>query len=156
MMADRMMYDGVDVDKVPDGADVYAGYVDGDYANYEAMVKKFPNATHIRICVFNSGDAQVLDIEPGNATAGDAVAWVQRQRTLGTTRPTIYCALDSNPDYGWPQVREAFQTAGVAEPDYWIADQTGSSHPINGAVAVQWVDKGGYDISLITDPTWPA
>jgi len=154
------MYDGIDPNTVPAGAQVYAGYVNGNWPSYNALVAKFPNAQHVTITVFSGGDAQVLDVEQGDAAAVDVPAWLTRQRARGQVRPTVYCSRIGAPGYGWQNVIDACHAANVALPDFWIADYTSGPHALslNGinAVAVQWTDHGGYDESVINDPTWPA
>jgi len=147
------MYDGVDPAQVPAGAQVYAGYVNGNWQTYEPLKVKFPNAQHVSIAVNTSADADVLDCETGDATAQDAVAWVQRQRARGAD-PTVYCSRIGAAGYGWPWVQQAFHNAGVAQPHYWIADYTGAPHLVPGSVATQWIDHGGYDESA-TNGVWP-
>ena len=154
-----VMYDGVDPSSVPAGADVYAGYVNGNWPSYNALVAKFPNAQHVPITVFSAGDAQVLDVEQGDASAADVPAWLNRQRARGQHRPTIYCSRIGAPGYGWQNVIDACNSAGVALPDFWIADYTSGPHGLTlgnvTAVAIQWTDHGGYDESVINDPSWP-
>ena len=155
-----VMYDGVNPDTVPPGAQAYAGYVNGYWPSYNALVAKYPNAQHVPITVNTSGTAQVLDVEQGDAAAVDVPNWLNRMRAAGVQRPTIYCSRVGAPGYGWQNVIDACRSAGVALPDFWIADYTSSPHPLtlNGvtAVAVQWTDHGGYDESQIYDATWPA
>jgi peptidoglycan hydrolase-like protein with peptidoglycan-binding domain len=154
-----VMYDGVNPDTVPAGAQVYAGYVNGNWPTYNAFVAKFPAAQHVTISVFSAGDAQVLDVEQGDAAAVDVPAWLNRQRARGQHRPTIYCSRVGAPGYGWQDVINACNSAGVALPDFWIADYTSGPHSLTlgsvTAVAVQWTDHGGYDESVINDPSWP-
>ena len=156
----RVMYDGVNPSTVPSGADVYAGYINGNWPTYGLFTAKFPQARQVSITVFSKGDAQVLDVENGDASAADVPAWLTRQRSLNQARPTVYCSRVGSPGYGWQDVIDACRAAGVALPDFWIADYTTGAHPLalNGitAVAVQWIDHGGYDESAIYDPTWPA
>ena len=153
------MYDGIDPSTVPAGANVYAGYVNGNWPTYQAFVAQHPAAQHVSISVFSAGNAQVLDVESGDAAAVDVPAWLNRQRALGQHRPTVYCSRVGAPGYGWQDVINACRSAGVALPDFWIADYTGGPHALSldgiNAVAVQWTDHGGYDESVINDPSWP-
>ena len=153
------MYDGVNPATVPAGADVYAGYVNGSWPTYQAFVQQHPQAQHVSISVFSSGNAQVLDCETGDARASDVPAWLTRQRSLGQVRPTVYCSRIGAPGYGWQDVINACKAVNVALPDFWIADYTSGPHGLTldgiTAVAVQWTDHGGYDESVINDPTWP-
>jgi len=154
------MYDGVNPATVPPGANVYAGYVNGNWPTYNDFVQMYPNAQHVSITVNSGGTAQVLDVENGDAAAVDVPAWLNRMRAAGIQRPTVYCSRVGAPGYGWQNVIDACNSAGVALPDFWIADYTSGPHALslNGvnAVAVQWTDHGGYDESVINDPTWPA
>jgi Putative peptidoglycan binding domain len=154
-----VMYDGVNPDSVPAGAQVYAGYVNGNWPSYNALVAKYPNAQHVSITVNSSGTAQVLDVESGDAAAVDVPGWLNRMRAAGVKRPTIYCSRIGAPGYGWQNVIDACHNAGVALPDFWIADYTSGPHSLTldgiAAVAVQWTDHGGYDESIINDPSWP-
>jgi hypothetical protein len=149
------MYDGVNPGLVPAGADVYAGYINGMWPTYNNFVQMYPTAKHVSISVFSAGDAQVLDVENGDAAAVDVPAWLNRQRARGQYRPTVYCSRIGAPGYGWQDVMNACDQAGVAHPDFWIADYTGQPHSLPGAVAVQWTDHGGYDESAIYDADWP-
>jgi len=150
-----VMFDGVNPNTVPSGANVYAGYVGGLYPTFAPLQAKFPSAKHVSIAVNSSEDAQVLDVENGDATASEVPAWLTRQRARGQVRPTVYCSRVGSSGEGWQDVIRACDAAGVPLPDFWIADYTPQAHGLEGAVAVQWIDHGGYDESVITDPTWP-
>lgn len=156
----RTMFDGINPSTVPSGAAVYAGYVNGNWPTYTAFVNEHPSAQHVSVSVFSSGNAQVLDVENGDAAAVDVPAWLSRQRALGQVRPTVYCSREGAPGYGWQDVINACRATGIALPDFWIADYTTSAHSLSldgvPAVAVQWIDHGGYDESAIYDPSWPS
>lgn len=136
--------------------DLVAGYVDGAYAWSPAHWALFPHSVHVPIAVFAStNDGVVLDCEPGNCTPAQSVDWVLMRRRAGVD-PTVYCnQLD--PQVGWPAVRAAFHARGVAEPHYWVAnysvDQANPQIPA-GAIALQYADKGPYDLSVVADH-WP-
>lgn len=150
-MAYRTMYDSVTVANLPVQAGaLYAGYVDGNYNNFIQVCQRFPKARVVSIAVQANADAQVLDVEAGDATASQAPAWVTRQRKLGRKRPTIYT---SRSNFG--TVIAAFNAAKVALPDFWIADWTDAPHAIAGAVAVQFATNAKYDTTCITDAYWP-
>ena len=145
----RTMYDAVTVDNIPSTAEVVAGYLDGNYANYNALKARFPNAVVVPITVFASdNEGTVLDVENGDATPVESVGWVEKRRNAGVD-PSVYCDTSN-----WANVRQAFQDANVAEPHYWIADWTGSPHIPNGAVACQYSSPGPYDVSEVAD-YWP-
>jgi hypothetical protein len=147
------MYDGVDAGTVPAGAEIYAGYVDGQWQSYDALVSKFPGALHVSICVTASDSARALDVESGDATPEEAPAWAAAQRKGGNPYPVVY--MD---EANWPAVKAAFSDQGVPAPLYWVAayvndPSTAPAIPA-GAIAIQYYDYGGYDASVAAD-YWP-
>lgn len=145
----RTMYDGVTVANLPTGAPLYAGYVDGRYANVTALRKRFPKARIVEIAVLASTDAgQVLDVETGDATPAQAPGWVASRRHAGVD-PTVYCNSST-----WPAVRAAIRNAGIAEPHYWIAQYDNKAVIPAGAVAKQFQNNPGWDKSVVAD-YWP-
>lgn len=149
----RTMYDAVTAANIPADAQMVAGYIDmitlrpwspADWA-------RFPGAVKVTIVTkASTNDGHVLDVEPGDATPGEAPGWVRMRRAAGAT-PSIYCNLST-----WPAVRAAFSSAGVAEPYYWIAHYDGDPAIPDGAVAKQY--RGdvapGFDVSSVADH-WP-
>lgn len=155
-----VMYDSSNADGIPAGAKIVAGYVDGQWPSYLAIVARFPNAQHVSITITakwppghpQAGEyvkARVLDVENGDANPNDAPGWTQAMRAAGII-PCVYCSRLS----AWPAVQVAFQAAFVAPPDYWIADYTNYAHLVQGSVATQWHDFGMYDQSE-TNGVWP-
>lgn len=147
----RTMYDSVTASNIPRNAQMVAGYVDGSYKWSRSDWALFPNAVHVPIAVFSTtNDGVVGDCEKGDMTPGGSVAWVELRRAAGIS-PTIYCSQSL-----WPTVRAAFQSAGVAEPPYWIAAYPGFGPDTipAGAVAHQFRDAGPYDLSTVAD-YWP-
>jgi len=150
-MANRTMYDSVTVANLPvEPGALYAGYVDGNWPNFIQISQQFRKSRVVSIAVQANADAQVLDVEAGDATADQAPAWVVRQRNVGRKRPTIYTSRSN-----FSTVIAAFNAAKVALPDFWIADWTGAAHSVSGAVAVQFASNDKYDTSCITDAHWP-
>lgn len=84
------MYDDVTVALIPADAQYIAVYVDGEYKNVSEVKSKFPRATIITIAVNPADDAEVLDVEAGDATIADVYAWLLRQLARGVWRPVIY------------------------------------------------------------------
>lgn len=145
----RIMYDSVNYVGIPANASMVAGYVDGLYANIHLMRSHFPKAIVVGIAVFaHTDDGQVLDVERGDASPSEAPGWVQMRRRAGCD-PTVYCSLSL-----WPQVRDAFYAAHIAEPHYWVADWDGNTTIPTGAVAKQYRNTPHYDISVVADH-WP-
>lgn len=147
----RTLYDSTTpVRSVPADAQMVAGYVNGLYTNLATVRTAFPNAVHVSIAVTSAADAMVLDVETGDASPADAPAWCQRQRARGQI-PTVYCNAST-----WPQVRSAFQTHGIAEPCWWIADYDGVAQIPPGAIAKQYRSDTAQnlDCSVVAD-FWP-
>src|SRR5215470_7956718 len=84
------MYDSITVANLPLGANAYAGYVNGFWVTYPALRARFPRAHLLSIAVNVSADADCLDVEPGDASNGQAPAWVRRQQRNGEPRPCLY------------------------------------------------------------------
>lgn len=159
----RLMYDSTNPAGIPVGAEIVAGYIDGiygpDHAKYgqtgwdAAAWARFPNAIKVYIaCFASTNDGHVLDVETGDATASQAPGWVLKRRAAGID-PSVYTSYSN-----WALVRNAFQSAGVAEPHYWIADYDNIATIFNGAIAKQYADpvftKADYDLSIVAD-YWP-
>ena len=147
----RYMYDAVTPGQIPTSATMVAGYADGLYANLGAMRTRFPHATVVSIAVRWTTRAQVLDVESGDATPAQAVQWCTKTMADKSNKElTVYCSVSA-----WPGVRAAFKTAGVTEPNYWVAAYDGQASVPAGAVAKQFLgDYQGYDKSVVAD-YWP-
>lgn len=145
----RTMYDSVTVGDIPPTPELVAGYVDGHYANVVAMKKRFPHVPLVQIAVFASTDGGiVLDVERGNATPIESVGWVLKRRKAGVN-PSVYCSASD-----WPIVRNTFHNAHVPEPHYWIAHYDNIATIPAGAIAKQYRNTPGYDVSIVAD-YWP-
>jgi len=145
----RTMYDSVNPARIPRDAQMVAGYVNGPYKWSDADWALFPNAIHVGIAVraaYNGGE--VLDVEIGDATPGEAPGWVEMRRSLGVD-PTVYCNLST-----WPSVVREFDSQGVAPPHYWIAQYNGDPRIPAGAIAKQYLNTANWDISSVAD-YWP-
>lgn len=149
-MPGRVMYDSVSVPDLPGGAPLYAGYIDGEYANFTQLRARFPLSTLVPISVkWTSSAGTVLDVEKGDATPQLAPVWVARRRTQGVD-PTVYCSQDA-----WATVRYEFLRAGVPTPHYWIAAYPGTGPNVpQGAVAHQYASNAQFDTSVVVD-YWP-
>lgn len=146
----RTMYDAVTVANLPPGGDLYAGYIDGRYANVDTIRARFPTARVVVISVVGGTPADVLDVEAGDVKPAGAPQWVTWMRSLGRT-PTIYC-----PRSLWTACIFQFNVQGVEWPNWWIAQYDNDPTIPNGAVAKQYGGNrdGGYDISSVADH-WP-
>lgn len=145
----RLMYDAVDAAQVPADAQMVAGYLEGHWPSYNALVARFPHARHVSIAIAAHYDAGlVLDVETGDATPAQAPGWVLMRRKAGVD-PTVYCNTST-----WPSVRKAFREQLVAEPHWWVAQYDGDPTIPAGAVAKQYRDPGPYDVSSVV-AYWP-
>src|ERR1035437_7197016 len=133
-------------------ADLVAGYINGNYQSFNAIVALNPGKVAVPISITAGANAGVvLDVETGDATPGQAPGWVQMRRAAGTD-PSVYCS-----ESVWGQVAGAFRNAGMSEPHYLIAGYPGSVGYGNlyaGAVAHQDSSPGAYDHSTVADH-WP-
>lgn len=146
----RTMYDAVTPSRIPSGATLVAGYVDGRYANLTAMRQRFPHATVVEIAVSWRTRANVLDVETGDATPAEAVKWcTQTMADTDNHSLTIYANASM-----WSQVVSAFKAAGVTLPQHWVADWDGQASVPAGKVAKQYRNTAGYDLSAVADH-WP-
>lgn len=148
-----LMRDSVTAADIPlEGLAAVAGYADGLYAWSAVDWARFPaSVARLSIAVHPQDAGDVLDVETGDAVPSDVPGWCDRFNRPGRRAPTIYCNLGN-----WQAVRMAVGTRAV---DYWIADYPGTTDPaaippMPGAVAQQFHDFGGYDESVIFDPTW--
>jgi hypothetical protein len=143
----RRMYDSISINAIPINAQIVAGYVGGQWPTFASLAAHFPNAIRVSIAVNVLEDADVLDVERGDATPMQAVPWVQAMRNQGRT-PTVYCNTST-----WPAVKAAFSIATVPLPLWWRADYNGNPALEMGEVAHQY-SSGAFDTSVVAD-YWP-
>lgn len=130
-----------------------AGYISGPYAWTPAEWALHPTARKVRIATqANVNDGDVLDVERGDATPGEAPGWVQARRAAGAT-PCVYMNAST-----WPTVVQAFAAAHVPPPLYWVAQYDNVAQIPAGAIAKQYADStqtgGHFDLSVVAD-YWP-
>ncbi len=137
------MYDAVDLANVPPGAAAVAGYVNGKWPTYSQLATRFPKALHLSIAVTAEADADVLDVEPGDATNAAAPMWFLRQRALRPSRkPTFYTSLSNV-----KALVGVLQAAGIKRDEYkiWSAHYTRIPHLC--------VPGCGYGMPTVADAT---
>lgn len=150
----RIMYDSITATDIPTDAEMVAGYLaPSRFAWSNADWGRFPHAVKVQIAVRSNVNAgHVLDVETGDATPVQAVAWVQMRRKAGAD-PTVYCSLSQ-----YPAVVAAFVAARVEPPHYWVAHYDGVSQLPAGMVAKQYANPstsgGHFDLSVVADH-WP-
>jgi hypothetical protein len=143
-----IMFDAVDIHQIPGDASVVAGYVNGDYVTFSQLNVMFPHARHLSIAVTAEANADALDVEPGDAVAGQVPAWYRRQKARGVARPVIYASVSLMTTGILPVLRQA----GIARSEVrlWSAHYTYAEHlcgpgscgqmPVQ-ADATQWTDR---------------
>jgi hypothetical protein len=139
-----LIYDSVSPGAIPAGKPA-AVYSNGSYAASPRQVAGHHSVLWIDT---NGSDpaANVLDVEPGDATPAGAAHWVKKRLTARPNEVAIVYTMRSE----WRQVR-----AHVAElPSwmqskvrYWIADPTGTPHVVPGSSATQWYWGKNYDVT---------
>jgi hypothetical protein len=146
------MYDTTDVNTVPDNPAAVAGYIDGKYQSFDGLAAKFPKAKKLSIAVFPENNAGCLDIETGDATPGQAPAWVRRQHARGDGKPVLYADLST-----MPSVLAALAQDHIQRSEYklWVADWTGSPHIPAGFDACQYTDTAlGRNLDASSCHSW--
>lgn len=147
-----VMYDSVDVSRIPADAPAVAGYVNGIFTTWPDILRKFPHARKLSIAVTSAANADCLDIEPGNATPANAVAWYRRQRQRGVKRPVMYANVST-----MPLVLNVLRNAGIGREAVrvWTAHYGRGEHlcgPKCGfgmptvADGTQWIER--HDLNL--------
>jgi hypothetical protein len=135
---------------LPEGMDIYLGYVDGNFRSYDQIKARFPGKLVVPIATQASGNVGIVgDGPPDNGTWPEWVAWVQRRRKAGVD-PTINTNSST-----WPAAVKAFNDAGVAQPHWWIAKWDDHPEVISGTIGKQYKSvPQRYDLSLFAD-YWP-
>jgi hypothetical protein len=161
----REMYDSTSPNDIPATAAIVGGYVSPSKFAWPASGwARFPNAVKVAItpsAAHYGVGVHVLDVETGDATPGQVPGWVTNSRNAGQ-EPTAYMSSAN-----WTSVIQSCISAGVAMPQFWVADWDGNatlpSIVVDGvactAVAKQYADPahgsgGHYDLSIAADE-WP-
>lgn len=141
------MYDAATPSNIPTSAQVVAGYIDGYYAWTREDWARFPNAEKVLITVHGDLRGNVADIESGDMTPADALRWIQAKQEKGIGGCTVYCNRSTLPSV-WAACRgHAYYV--------WVADWTGTAHPVSHTVATQYRNVGNsYDLSEVYSQQW--
>lgn len=131
-----VMFDAVTVSNIPSGARAVAGYVNGAFTTFPKLKVLFPHARRLSIAVNSSADADILDIERGDATIADAVGWYRRK---STNRGFYIGAAEAN------QLINALAAASIHRDDYllWTAHWDGEHICGPGSCGVVSSDADG-------------
>jgi hypothetical protein len=139
-----LIYDSVTPGTLPSDQ-AAAVYADGAYAASSSQVSGHHSVLWIDA---NGSDpnANVLDVEPGDATPAGAATWVQAHLKAQPHSEAIIYTMRSD----WSAVQDAVGGLPSWEQShvrYWIADPTGVPHVVPGSSATQWYWGSNYDIS---------
>ena len=137
-------YDSTTPSQIPAGQHEVATYADGAFAVSPSQV----SGKQVLWIDTNGTDpsANVLDVEPGDATPAQAATWVQQRETAHPGQLAVIYTMRSD----WAAAQQAISAlphAMQANVRWWIADPTGTPHILPGATATQWYWGSGYDIS---------
>ena len=138
------MYDSVTPGAIP-ASQPAAVYADGAYAASSSEM----SGHHSVLWIDTNGsdpNANVLDVEPGDATPAGAASWVQSHLSKQPHSVAIIYTMRSD----WSAVQAAVGGLPSWEQShvrYWIADPTGVPHVVPGSSATQWYWGSSYDIS---------
>jgi hypothetical protein len=138
------IYDSVTPGGIPHGHQV-ATYANGAYA---ASASDVAGRGHVLWIDTNGSDkhADVLDVEPGDATPSGAASWVKDKLSASPRSVAIVYTMISQ----WQAVKgdvAALPQSMQSHVRYWIADPTGVPHVLPGSNATQWYWGNSYDIT---------
>jgi hypothetical protein len=139
------IYDSVTPSSLPSSSQAVAVYANGNYAASPAQVGRRGLVLWIDT---NGSDihADVLDVEPGDATPSQAATWVAQKLDASPNSVAIVYTMRSD----WGAVQAAINALPWWMPShtrYWIADPTGVPHIVPGSQATQWYWGQNFDIS---------
>lgn len=125
LAAPRTMYDAVVVDHIPKDAKAVAGYVNGNYQTFPSLKAGWPKARKVSIAVTSSVDAHCLDVEPGDATNGDAPGWFFRHDRKKYGKAIFYTSASNV-----APLMAVLEQAGIKRADFkvWAAHFTNHRH----------------------------
>ena len=146
-MTNRTMYDALDLTGIPTNAQMVAYYPHDSRTS--GSISRF-SASTVFVTIDNHGnhtDCDVLDVEPGAAWPPNSVVdpWLAAKQAQGKTG-TIYSNLANI---------GAVRAATKRTFFWWAAQWTDVPHSVAGSVATQYEGAARYDMSLVTDASWP-
>lgn len=150
-----LMYDATPegVQAIPGNAQAVAGYVDGHYVSFPALVKRFwPHAHCVSIGIFPGHTAAFTDVEPGNPINTPNMVRVdfEYRKAHGVWRLGFYADGTRMRDTILPGL------AGIPASEYrlWLADWDGDLTDLPPAIdaAKQARSYRLYDVSVVDIP----
>lgn len=151
-MAVVTMQDSIDLSQLVEPVEAFAAYVGGHWPDYSAACKKWPHALRKSIAVSADEDADILDVESGDATPGQFPAWFARQKKRGLQLPGVYADAST-----MPLVQAAAKAIKTIDYVRWVADYDGVAKVPAGMQAKQYTDKGygrNLDLSVANAAFW--
>jgi hypothetical protein len=140
-----LIYDSVTPTDIPSSQGNVATYANGPFQASWADVQGRSNVMWIDTRGDNPG-ANVLDVEPGDASPTEAADWVKARLAAEPGSVAIVYTFRAE----WGAVKDAIGTLPSnlqSKVKYWIADPTGVPHVVAGSSATQWYWGANYDIS---------
>jgi len=149
------MQDDTNISLMHDPVHAWAGYVGGLFPTEHPLFLKYPNVPHKSVAVNDQEDADILDIENGDATPAQFPVWFRRQKARGVDRPGAYANKST-----MPAVMAAARAAGISASEYdrWVAsfDDRAALDTGLSEKAKQYTDRGyGRSLDLsVCDPSF--
>src|ERR1700735_2527065 len=129
--------DAVTAGNLPANLGYTFAYIDGAFANFDAVRIHCPNAK-IQTITTGTGDADIIDSETGDADVPATIAWVERQLAAGVYRPGVYADADR-----WNNLGLASALAKYGNRiKRWLADYDGVADIPAGYDAKQFATNG--------------
>lgn len=144
------MCDSVTISNLPTGPMQRLAYLDGKFANYEAMKQAFPKDRILTITVMGNPIADICDCENGDLTAEEAAKWALAKNK----HATIYYSIGRRAEIHDAVRTERQATGSTTHVHDFVADWTGDPHCPRWAVACQYLANGRFDMSLCRQH-WP-
>jgi hypothetical protein len=139
------IYDSVTPKDIPAEHHTVATYINGRYKASQSDVA----GRHKVLWIDTTGgnpSADVLDVEPGDATPATAAHWAYQRLHRD---PNAQCCIYTMRSL-WPAVRATIHHLPSSMGDHvhwWIADPTDHPHVVPGSDATQWYWGRHFDIS---------
>jgi hypothetical protein len=127
------MYDSISPGVIPANPYAVAGYVDGSWPNYDALVSNYPQAHHLSIAVHLGFRARCLDIEASDATDSNIATFLD---SWAEPDPVLYAPASA---------MQGVQDAAKRYPKpifYWSA-HTGQGEHICGPKTCGYAQANG-------------
>ena len=133
------MFDAITVAPIPPNPFSVAGYTAGAWPDYLALRRAFPQAHAVSIAIQAGYRADCLDVEPGDASPGQAGAWAVADMRAGFAHPCLYSDLSEMPAVQ-ASLRSSLGSGWRARVFLWLAWYRNVPGLVAGYDAVQYTD----------------